>query len=172
MKSLVDQLSQYAAYHRDRRNILTHFVGIPMIVVAVTILLARPLVLIAGFGVSPASLAVLVAAGYYLALDLRYGIAMTVLLTLSLWIAMQFAVQPMAIWLGSGIGLFVLGWALQFVGHYYEGRKPAFVDDLMGLAIGPLFVVAEAGFLLGLRNEVRLAIEERAGPVRSGPAHA
>ncbi len=165
MKSLVDQLSQYAAYHRDRRNILTHFIGIPMIVVAVTILLSRPLILIAGFGVSPASLAVLVAAGYYLMLDLRYGIAMTVLLTLSLWIAMMFAVQPMAIWLGSGVGLFIVGWALQFLGHY-EGRMPTFVDDSMGLAIGPLFVPAEAGFLLGLHDEVRGAIEARVGPVR------
>ncbi len=166
MKSLVDQLSQYAAYHRDARNIATHFIGIPMIVVAVTVLLARPLVLIAGFGVSPASLAVLVAAGYYLMLDLRYGVAMTLLLTLSLWIAMQLAVQPMSIWLGSGIGLFVVGWALQFLGHYYEGRKPAFVDDLMGLAIGPLFVLAEAGFNVGLRDEVRAEIEARVGPVR------
>ena len=36
MKTLVDHLAQYAAYHRDRRNIVTHFVGIPMIVLAVT----------------------------------------------------------------------------------------------------------------------------------------
>ena len=166
MRTLVEQQSQYAAYHRDARNIATHFIGIPMIVIAVTVLLARPLVLIAGFGVSPASLAVLIAAGYYLALDLRYGIAMTLLLTLSLWIAMQLAVQPMVWWLGSGIGLFVIGWALQFLGHYYEGRKPAFVDDLMGLAIGPLFVLAEAGFNFGLRDEVRAQIEARVGPVR------
>jgi uncharacterized membrane protein YGL010W len=68
------------------------------------------------------------------------------------------------VWLGWGLGLFVLGWIIQFVGHYYEGRKPAFVDDIMGLAVGPLFVVAELGFLLGLRDEVRRAVEERAGP--------
>ena len=67
-------------------------------------------------------------------------------------------------WLGWGLGLFVLGWIIQFVGHYYEGRKPVFVDDIMGLAVGPLFVVAELGFLLGLRDEVRRAVEERAGP--------
>jgi uncharacterized membrane protein YGL010W len=42
MKTLTDQLANYAAYHRDRRNIATHFVGIPMIVVAVATLLARP----------------------------------------------------------------------------------------------------------------------------------
>ena len=39
MKSLVDHLGQYAEYHRDRRNIFSHFIGIPMIVVAVAVLL-------------------------------------------------------------------------------------------------------------------------------------
>ena len=38
MKSLVDHLSQYAAYHRDPRNIASHFIGIPLIVVAVAVL--------------------------------------------------------------------------------------------------------------------------------------
>ena len=32
---------QYAAYHRDRRNIATHFVGIPLIVFAIGIFTAR-----------------------------------------------------------------------------------------------------------------------------------
>src|SRR4051812_6749172 len=32
---------EYAAYHRDRRNIATHFVGIPLIVFAIGIFLAR-----------------------------------------------------------------------------------------------------------------------------------
>lgn len=39
---LVDQLSQYADYHRDARNILTHFLGVPMILLAVVIVLSRP----------------------------------------------------------------------------------------------------------------------------------
>ncbi|MEG2050173.1 MAG: Mpo1-like protein, partial [Comamonas sp.] len=41
MKTLVDQLSNYADYHRDPRNILTHYIGVPMIMFAVVILLAR-----------------------------------------------------------------------------------------------------------------------------------
>ena len=49
-------------------------------------------------------------------------------------------------WLAWGMGFFVVGWAIQFVGHWYEGRKPAFVDDLIGLLVGPMFVVAEALF--------------------------
>ena len=35
MKTLTDQLANYAAYHRDPRNIASHFIGIPLIVVAV-----------------------------------------------------------------------------------------------------------------------------------------
>ena len=40
-RSAIDLMAQYASYHRDRRNIATHFVGIPLIVFAIGILLAR-----------------------------------------------------------------------------------------------------------------------------------
>ena len=53
---------------------------------------------------------------------------------------------------------------IQFVGHYYEGRKPAFVDDLIGLMIGPMFVFAEMMFLLGWNKPLLAAIEARVGP--------
>lgn len=165
MKTLVDHLSQYAGYHRDRRNLLSHFLGIPLIVLAVTALLSRPGVAVAGLWLSPALLAALAAALFYLRLDRRFGLAMGVLLGLCLWAGQALARQRTGLWLGSGIGLFVLGWAIQFVGHYFEGRKPAFVDDLSGLIIGPLFVVAEVAFMLGWRREVQHAVEAVAGPV-------
>lgn len=163
MKSLVDHLSQYAAYHRDPRNIASHFVGIPLIVVAVAVLLSRPQW--AGGWLSPAVLVSLASAWFYLRLELRLGVLMTVLLGLSVWLGHVLAQQSTFAWLGAGIGMFVVGWAIQFVGHHYEGRKPAFVDDVTGLIVGPLFVVVEAGFLLGLRSELKRVIEERAGPV-------
>lgn len=164
MKNLVEHLSQYAAYHRDRRNIATHFVGIPLIVLAVAVLLSRPGLPALGLWWSPASITAIAAAGFYLRLDLRFGVLMAALLGLCLWAGALLAQQSTGVWLGWGLGLFVLGWVIQFVGHYYEGRKPAFVDDLMGLAVGPLFVLAELGFLLGCRDEVREAVEQRAGP--------
>jgi uncharacterized membrane protein YGL010W len=168
MKTLVDQLSRYAAYHRDRRSIATHFIGIPMIVQAVVILLARPSVDFLGLQWSLASLGVIASVIYYLRLDLRYGTVMGVLSAAGLAMAGATTALPLASWLTLGVSLFVVGWVLQFIGHYYEGRKPAFVDDLMGLAIGPLFVVAEAGFIVGLRPEVKAAIEARAGIVTVG----
>lgn len=172
MRTLTDQLAQYAAYHRDRRNIVTHFVGIPMIVVAIAILLSRPSVAVAGVALSPAVLATAAAGVFYLVLDLRFGLTMAVLLALSVWAGSWFAAQPTGVWLAGGIGLFVVGWVFQFVGHYYEGRKPAFVDDVIGLIIGPLFVVAEAAFLLGLRDELRRAVEAHAGPTHVRPKGA
>jgi uncharacterized membrane protein YGL010W len=164
MKTLVDHLGQYAEYHRDRRNILSHFIGIPMIVVAVAVLLSRPGWEVAGLWLSPALLTALAAGIFYLRLDLRLGLLMSALLGLCLWAGAALAQQSTLVWLSGGLGLFVVGWIIQFIGHYYEGRKPAFVDDLMGLVVGPLFVVAELGFLLGLRPEVREAVERRAGP--------
>jgi len=169
MRNLTEQLTQYAAYHRDRRNILTHFVGIPMIVLAVAVLLARPVFAQWGsVALSPATVVTALTVLYYLKLDLRLGVVMAALMALSLWFAQAVAAQSTAMWLTVGIGLFLVGWVIQFVGHYYEGRKPAFVDDLVGLIIGPLFVVAEIGFLMGLRPELQHDIEARVGPVRDG----
>ncbi|MET3456381.1 MULTISPECIES: DUF962 domain-containing protein [Pseudomonas] len=165
MKNLVDHLSQYAAYHRDPRNIASHFIGIPLIFVAVAVLLSRPGWPAGAVLVSPALLVAVASAWFYLRLELRLGVLMTVLLGLAVWLGQVLAAQSTWVWLGSGLGMFVVGWVIQFVGHYYEGRKPAFVDDLTGLIVGPLFVVVEAGFLLGLRGELKRAIEERAGPV-------
>jgi len=166
MKTLTDHLAQYAAYHRDPRNLLTHFVGIQLIVLAVAVLLSRPGVEWAGLWLSPAALVSLAAAIFYLRLDLRYGLLMSAVLLLCVWLGAGLANATTMLWLSVGVGLFVLGWIIQFVGHYFEGRKPAFVDDLSGLIIGPLFVAAELGFMLGLREPLRLAIEARVGPVR------
>jgi len=175
MKTLIDQLSQYADYHRDPRNILTHFFGVPMIQMAVVILLSRPawdIVALGGVPVSPAVLAAVLACSYYLLLDLRYGLTMAAVLAAMLAVAAPLAQQATSIWLAWGLGLFAVGWVIQFIGHYYEGRKPAFMDDIVGLLIGPLFVMAEMGFGLGLRREVQHAIEARSGPVRQRQAPA
>ncbi|NBA97192.1 DUF962 domain-containing protein [Pseudomonas sp. R5(2019)] len=66
MKNLVEHLSEYAAYHRDPRNIVSHFIGIPLIVVAVTVLLSRPGIYVAGCWLSLAGLVAMASAWFYL----------------------------------------------------------------------------------------------------------
>ncbi|WP_460097514.1 Mpo1 family 2-hydroxy fatty acid dioxygenase [Pseudomonas sp. H3_C08] len=172
MKNLVDHLSQYAAYHRDPRNIASHFIGIPLIVVAVAVLLSRPEWSLGGLWISPAVVVALASAWFYLRLEVKFGVLMTLLMGLSVWAGHVLAQQSTLVWLSSGLAMFVVGWVIQFVGHHYEGRKPAFVDDVSGLIVGPLFVVAEVAFMLGMRRELKEQIEVRAGVVRVNPNRA
>ncbi len=167
MKTFEQQLAQYAAYHRDPRNIATHFLGVPMIMFAVVILLSRPpLFDVAGLPVSPALLVALATGLYYLRLHAGTGLLMALVLAAMLWWARQIAALDTAAWLGWGGGLFVVGWIIQAIGHVFEGRKPAFLDDLVGLIVGPLFVLCEALFALGLLQRARSAVEAQVGPVR------
>ena len=164
MKSLADRLASYAAYHRDKRNIATHLVGIPMILVGTQAALAR-------VGIGPINAAVGVtglATRYYRAIDPKFGAAMGAVLGASCAAGSVIAAMPMPLWAATTAGLFVGGWALQFLGHYFEGKKPAFLDDLRGLLDGPLFLVAEVAFVLGLTPELRAEVERRAGPTHWG----
>ena len=166
MNPLIAQLGKYAAYHRDPRNIATHFVGVPMIVLAVTSFLSRPGFELFGLALSPVWFVLAAVAVFYLRLDVRFGLTMMALFSLSAFISSFIAAQSALVWLVGSAGLFIVGWTIQFVGHYYEGKKPAFVDDLVGLLLGPLFVTAEVGFAIGLRREVKAGIEQMVGPTR------
>jgi uncharacterized membrane protein YGL010W len=167
MKRLVEQLAQYATCHRDRLNIATHYVGIPLIQLAVTALLSRPVVLWEGVPLSPAVPVAIGVVLYYLLLDLRFGVFMLGLMGATLAIGAWAAALPTPLWLALSLGGLVFGFAAQFVGHHVEGRKPAFADDLMSFPIGPLFLVAEVAFALGLRHGLRQQIEAVAGSVRA-----
>lgn len=39
-------------------------------------------------------------------------------------------------WLQIGVALFVIGWALQFIGHAYEKKPPEFFKDWRFLFVG------------------------------------
>ncbi len=164
--ALVLALAKYAGYHRDKRNIFTHFFGVPLIVFGVQLLLSRAGMTVAGVFVSFMWLTTALACSFYLRLELVMGTVMTVWLLLMGWAAQSLSLTAPYAWLFWGAGLFILGWVIQFVGHYYEGKKPAFVDDLIGLAIGPLFVAAELLFLCGLRRDLEAQIVAIAGATR------
>lgn len=163
----LDLMCQYAEYHRDRRNIATHFVGIPLIVFAIGVLLARPQFLLSGRVLTPAMVLLVLTTLWYLTRgNLVLGVVVSLLNGLLVLLGHQVAGGGMASWLAWGVGAFVLGWLIQFIGHYYEGRKPAFTDDLVGLLVGPMFVVAEWLFSLGWGKGLLAEIERRAGPTR------
>ncbi|OHU87795.1 MULTISPECIES: DUF962 domain-containing protein [Pseudoalteromonas] len=169
MQTLQQQLVSYAKYHRDRRNIATHFFGIPLIVFAVAWLLYIPIIQINTTIFTPALVTAVILSIYYLRLDFRLGALMSLLLALvytgAKAVYLNWPLDHTWYYLG-GVAVFFVGWVVQFVGHYYEGKKPAFVDDIMGLVTGPLFVVVEVLFLLGLCKSLEQTIIAQAGPYR------
>jgi uncharacterized membrane protein YGL010W len=173
MTSATELMTKYAAYHRDRRNIATHFVGIPLIVFAIGGLLARPGFELGSVELTPAAIAWGLSALWYLTRGNMVLAVATCLANLILILAaLPLGQLGTAHWLGWSLGVFVIGWAFQFVGHYYEGRKPAFVDDIRGLLVGPMFVVGEALFALGWGKALRAEIESRVGPTHLRDMHA
>jgi uncharacterized membrane protein YGL010W len=165
VRTCQENLTQYAAYHRDRRNIATHFVGIPLIVFSLVLALATIAIPLGTVVLTAATLVSVALVIYYLVLDRVLGVAMAIVMFLLCAGASEVSARlSTGATLGLALFLFVAGWALQFLGHKYEGMKPAFYDDAKQLLIGPLFVCAEAFFLAGGRPHLRRYIEERVGP--------
>ena len=159
-------MAQYAAYHRDRRNIATHLVGIPLIVTAIGLFLVQPLAgsFTLAWGLWALSSLWYLTRGALLlgwATVLANGLCMALAHGLAAWAQGK----GWTAW-SVGLVLFGLGWVFQFVGHALEGRKPAFVDDVVGLLVGPMFVVGEVLMAWGMLAPLRERIEAEAGPTR------
>jgi uncharacterized membrane protein YGL010W len=173
-RSAPELMVQYAHYHRDRRNIATHLVGIPLIVLSIGMLLSLVVVDIVGQSVSLATLLWALSTLWYLTRgNLLLGMA-TSLVNAALFAlahtpdaATGWGLTELyaAAWF-PGLVVFVIGWIIQFVGHIFEGRKPAFVDDVVGLLVGPMFVVGEVLMMAGMLRGMHSLIESQAGATR------
>ena len=126
-------LTEYGTYHRDRRNRAMHEIGIPLIVLAIVSLLE----LVKIGSTDLAAIAIILTAIYYVRLDPPSALAAFVA-----YVALYLIGAHVAWWLA--LVIFVAGWIFQFVGHVYEGRKPAFLTNLLHLLVGPLWIAALA----------------------------
>ncbi len=154
----VHQLATYASYHRDARNRATHFIGIPAIVFSILVPLA--LAPVGLFGLSWAALLAIVAVLGWIALDPLIGCAMIVImlpfLVIAEWIAQSYGAT--VAWIVFAV-FFIGGWVFQLVGHVWEGRRPALTDNLFQAFIGPMFIMAEVLVAIGLKRDLKPAME-------------
>lgn len=157
MKSAEEQLSTYKSVHLNPKNIRTHFVGIPLIIWSLFLLLN--LIPMKFFALDEPAISINVATAftigvliYYIRLHARLAIGLTLFIIPVLYTSHLVSQVQMAIWIA--LAVFVIGWVFQLIGHQYEKAKPAFVDDLNQLLIGPFFLMAEVYFTLGLEKEL------------------
>ncbi len=150
------QLATYASYHRDERNRATHFIGIPAIVFSILL----PLALVRIDGISLAVPVALLALIGWVALDRVIGLAMVVVMLPMLLAAEWFARSygSATAWVVFAV-FFVGGWVFQLAGHVWEGRRPALTDNLFQAFIGPMFIMAEVLMALGLKQDLKAAID-------------
>jgi uncharacterized membrane protein YGL010W len=155
MKSLEEQMAFYAAYHQDPRNKATHFAGVPIIMLAILVPLAWIRMDLFGFQVTAAMMLAAAVLAYYFVLDAALAAAMLAVLAVLIWLAELIAARPAPqawAWFGA---LFVGGWLLQLLGHAFEGRRPALVDNVLQIFVAPIFLMAEVFFALGYKPELR-----------------
>ncbi|UTW59234.1 DUF962 domain-containing protein [Kordiimonas sp. SCSIO 12603] len=157
-----EQMAMYSAYHRDYRNQLTHHLGVPMIVFSIMVLLS-PIELMQ-FESGPLNLATVLMAGlllFYILSAPLVGTIATFIYGGLLYFANIVGQTNMEIVLKIFGVFFVGGWAIQFTGHIYEGRKPALFDNILQIFMAPSFLIAEVLFLLKLEKGLKAEIEER-----------
>jgi uncharacterized membrane protein YGL010W len=167
MQTLEQQMAFYAAYHQDARNKATHFVGVPMIIFGLFVALGWARIEVGGITLTAAMLLAAVVLVWYFLLDVPLAAAMLALNAALLYLADLVSVQP----IGTGLAWFLVffggGWVIQLVGHVFEGRKPALVDNFFQIFVAPIFLAAEVFFALGYKPELHAAVQKRAREMRA-----
>ncbi|MDH5577399.1 MAG: DUF962 domain-containing protein [Betaproteobacteria bacterium] len=167
MQTLEQQMSFYAAYHQDARNKASHFVGVPMIIFGLFIALGWARLEVGGVTLTAALLLAAVVLVWYFLLDVPLALAMLALNALLLYLADGVSTQPLATSAGWFVVFFVGGWVIQLIGHVWEGRKPALVDNFFQVFVAPIFLAAEVFFALGYKPALHAAVQKRALEMRA-----
>jgi uncharacterized membrane protein YGL010W len=157
MRSIDEFLNEYGKTHRNPRNQLIHFFCVPVILIS-SLAFGWPLSM-AMLGseaawapyVNVATVAsILMLVAFYSRLGWRAVAAMVVFLGVSIAVIMAVESSPLPLILTAVIA-WIAAWLVQLIGHNIEGAKPSFLDDVVFLLIGPLFVLEEWGVPLRIK---------------------
>lgn len=155
VKKLAEQLANYSAYHRNPRNKMLHFIGVPMVTMSLFIFLGWFRFIHSSFPVTVAMIFFLGVSIYYILLDRQVGL-MTVGAFLPILIVSHFISQAETVISVTWFFIFFVGgWMVQLLGHYFEGRRPALTDNILQIFNAPLFLCCEVLFLLHQRDDLK-----------------
>ncbi len=159
MRTVDQWLDEYGESHRNKTNKLIHWICVPTILFTVLGLFAS--IPSAGlfnwvppqfsFVANWAGVVIILASIFYLRLSFWMFLGMAVIS-----IAMLFGVREVAkvqlapLWVVC-LGIFVVAWIGQFIGHKIEGKKPSFFKDLQFLLIGPAWLLGFIYRKLGVK---------------------
>ena len=148
--------AHYSADHRNQTNQRIHVICVPAILWSVIALLwcipvpeggwFKPGI-VAALGMVPTFLF------YWRASRVLGATMLAVLVAMSAVCWFVYATYGARTLLLLGIGVFVVAWIGQFIGHSarYENKRPSFLTDLTYLLIGPAWVLSKLYRKIGLR---------------------
>lgn len=139
MRTLETWLYEYGESHREPRNRRIHRVCVPLILWSLMGFLSLlrwkgEFLLSAAVATSLASLV------FYARLGRQAFLPMLGILAFSLWLCFVTETFVARAWILYA-AVFVAAWVGQAVGHFLEGKKPSFFEDLQFLLIGPLWIL-------------------------------
>jgi uncharacterized membrane protein YGL010W len=153
MRDAATWFDNYSRDHQNPTNQLIHWICVPAItwtVVALVWLIPVP-----GWLGRPGLWAVLAMflafCFYYYRLSRKIGLAMA-----GAFIVLALVTDTIYNAIGStgllrlAIGVFVVAWIGQFIGHSIEGTRPSFFKDVQFLLIGPIWLMSHLYRRLGL----------------------
>ena len=154
-KTMQWYLDKYSESHRNETNKLIHWICVPSIMFSIIgLIFAIPFPLEHGLLTNWAAILIALALVYYLRLSIPMFIGFFVVMGLLL-----LGVYTLYEGLGENrsqlalvsLGIFVIAWIGQFIGHKIEGKKPSFLEDLQFLLIGPAWLLHFIYRKLGIR---------------------
>ena len=156
MAKCADQwFEEYGECHQNFTNKVLHWICIPAIVFSLVAMLWS--IPVPEFISRQAPwfnwsyVLLLVSSIFYLRLSMSLGIGMVLfwgLIIGGIVLCQRMGAQNIP---RMALVVFVVAWIGQFVGHKIEGKKPAFIDDLKFLLIGPLWLLGFIYRRLGIR---------------------
>jgi len=146
MKKTADKwFAEYGECHHNSVNEVIHWICIPAIMLSVLGLLWS-IPMPASWGslsdyVNVATLFLVGSLIFYFRLSPTLAAGMLAIAVLFLALIIGYGRAGWTPVWSVALGIFVVAWILQFVGHKIEGKKPAFFQDLQFLLIGPLWLL-------------------------------
>jgi uncharacterized membrane protein YGL010W len=145
MKTVDQWLSEYGESHQNPANKSLHWICVPIIVVSLVGMLWSLPVPQAFAEISPllnwGTLLLVGGVLYYFAMSWSLAIGMSIFVVAVTAIILGLERLPWSLWVVC-LGLFVVAWIGQFIGHHYEGKRPSFFKDVQFLMIGPLWLLS------------------------------
>jgi len=132
-------ISDYGVSHKNPTNKKIHWLCVPIIMFTLLGLLS----MVKFYSINLAYGLIAMALIFYIRLSITISIGMFIISAIqlgSIYYLEQILLFSNLLYIY--IGVFIVAWIGQFIGHKIEGQKPSFFEDLQFLLIGPAWLLS------------------------------